>query len=96
MSDDQQPKDQPRPWGRRIITALTALAFYLYPQIYQLPLAMLREGLVKYGGEVVKDWLAEKTTKARPSDIETGSIPKPRPSLPKDWPADVSRPDPAK
>ena len=82
MSDEQQPKDRPRPWGRLfgvpkrwLGTIATAIALCVYhPQVYQVPGAMLREGVIKFGGDVVKEWLKDHTEIQKPSQIETGSI----------------------
>jgi hypothetical protein len=95
MADNQQPKDQPRPWGRLFGIRRRILA--LGTTVLLLLAAGAREGIVKYIGEVFKDWLQVQTaTKRPPSGIETGSIPKGHPRIPKDWPADVSRPDQTK
>ena len=72
MPDEQQPKGEPRPWGRlfgirkRVLAAGTFLIL--------LVLAIAREGVVKYGGEFVSHRLKNHAPITVPSQIETGSI----------------------
>ena len=86
MADEQNkselPTAPPMPRGRlfgvRKRFSLTgsgvlALLLVVFPPLYQIPAAMVRDGVVKLGGEYVKDWLKDWVA-SRKSEIRTGSI----------------------
>jgi hypothetical protein len=72
---------------------LAILVLYIFPPLYQTPIAMVRDGIVRFGGEMLKDWLKEKTVGGKPSTpsgIETGSIAKPKDEIKKKLEAECS------